>query len=679
MRPLPGSNAFAGNASSSDGASDCFAWASQSTATQMSFIIADESTIDSSPTTQCPLNLRVRDQRKHTSHAMLGDISSPNRELSTAPPPTVPRSASALPSRDASAHRSGPTRNMSPGMSQTAPPPLTSQPMTPILYGVSGPCSAISSSSSRRNSLTGSLSEYQESFVMSAFGASEHGQPQSAYSGEVAQQFIMPTISVPSRRPFTETGKSLGGLKILLAGRSGLGKTALIRAITQSCSHIVHVDPTMPVAMASAGLLPANALPNDPPILQGTFQITETFASTRPYPPWWKESAQTSCVSSPSNVDDTILDRNVCLVDTPGYQETCRPVDTVGQISQYVESHLQKSRLDGLEDPDVLKTISGSGGLLIDAVLYTISSSGLTSTDFHYIRQLEPLTNVIPLLAHADTLTPEQIMASKGRISKQIAEAGLRLFTFAPSTSNADEPDIYAISSELGSDHDLMDASLLMSSEYVQPLVPTDLPRLLESIFSVDGATWLRHAAATKLLGWRLRHPKTSNGSTGLSLQTDGCTDRRLLRTRAGSLTQLAMSCVPDYARYEERLCRVQLTDWAADLQRSLANERVTRERRTREQADVWVREPCRDGRSVPGVNGGTTMALTRTRGRRGLERPLSSRRHSTGSDPNWAIVRHQDPLGLLQLKADFKWQSWDTLEIVGGLGLLGGLAWLLA
>ncbi|KZL67397.1 heat shock protein [Colletotrichum tofieldiae] len=550
--------------------------------------------------------------------------------------------------------------------------------MTPILYGVSGPCSAISSSSSRRNSLVGSLSEYQESFVMSAFGASEHGQAQSAYSGEGDQQFIMPTINVPSRRPFTETGKSLGRLKLLVAGRSGLGKTTLIRAIGQYCPHIVHVDPTMPVAMASTGLLPANTLPNDPPIVQGTFQITETFASTKPYPPWWKESVQASPISSTGSADDTILDRNVCLVDTPGYQETCRPADTVGQVAQYVESHFQKNRLDGLEDPDVLKTVGGSGGLLVDAVLYTIPSSGLNSTDFQYIRQLESLTNVIPLLARADTLTPEQITASKEHIAKQLAEEGLRLFTFAPLTSNVKKPDIYAISSELGSDPDVMDASLLMSSEYMQPLMPTDLSHLLESIFSVDGATWLRHAAATKLLDWRLRHPRTSNGSAGFALQTEAYTERRLLRTRTGSLTPLAMSRVPSYARYDERFCRVQLTNWAADLQRSLANERAVRERIGREQAATWIRESWRDGRSAPGVDGGRVMALTRTRGRGDRQPSLSRWRHSTGSDQNWALVRHQDPLGLLQLKADFKWQSWNTLEMVGGLGLLGGLAWLL-
>lgn len=219
MRPLPGSNAFPGNASSSDGATECFA--SQSTAPQMSFILAEESTLEASLPSQCPPSIRARDQRKHIAHTMLGDGPAPSRDLSTAPAPTTSHSTATLQPREQTSHRPNFPSNIFPTTMQTPPPPPISQPMTPILYGVSGPCSAISSSSSRRNSLVGSFSEYQESFVMSAFGASEPGQPQSVYSGEGAQQFIMPTINVPNRKPFTETGKGLGRLKILVAGRSG--------------------------------------------------------------------------------------------------------------------------------------------------------------------------------------------------------------------------------------------------------------------------------------------------------------------------------------------------------------------------------------------------------------------------------------------------------------------------
>ncbi|KAK1640262.1 heat shock protein [Colletotrichum phormii] len=466
---------------------------------------------------------------------------------------------------------------------------------------------------------------------MSAFGTSDAGRPQSIYSGEVAQQFIMPTINVLSRRPFTEAGKGLGRLKLLVAGRSGVGKTALIRTITQTCSHIVHVDPTVPVAMASKGFLPEKTMPNSPPISQGTFQITETLASTKPYPSWWKDSAFTSPAPTPSQPEDTVLDRNICLVDTPGYQETCRPTDTVGQVSQYIESYLQKSRLDGLEDPDVLKTISGSGGLLVDAVLYMIPSSA----------------------------------ATKKHIAQQFAEAGLGLFSFDPSTTSVGEQHIYAASSELGSDSEVMDASLLMSSEY-----------LMENIFSANGATWLRHAAAAKLLGWRTRHPGPSNVS-GFASKSEGSRDMWLMRPRAGSLTPLAMSRVQNYATCDERLCRVQLTNWAADLQRSLANEKRVQERRAWEHAAMLSREAWRDGRSTSGGDS-ADMALTRTKGRGERRQSLRKRRHSTGSGVDWGLARHQDPLGLLQLNADFRWQGWKTLEMVGGIGILGGLAWLL-
>ncbi|KAF4428122.1 Septin-5 [Colletotrichum fructicola] len=407
---------------------------------------------------------------------------------------------------------------------------------------------------------------------MSAFGASESGQAQSSYNGEGAQQFIMPTISVPSRRPFTEVGKSLGRLKLLVAGKSGLGKTSLIRAITQSCPHVVHVDPTVPIAMASIRLLPTNTLPYDPPMAQGSFRITKTLASTKPYPQWWREPTSISSLSGSDTAGDMVLDRNVCFVDTPGYQETCRPSDTVEQVSHYVESHLHKCRLDDLNDSNVLRTISGGGGLLVDAVLYMISSSGLSSTDLHYIRQLQSLTNVVPLLAQADLLTAGEMTKSKERISRQLADAGLDLFTFtSQGLDAAGTLNIFAISSKTGTDDDVMDASILMSPEYVQPLVPTDLSSLVSYIFSFDGAACLRHNAAKKLLGWRRRDAATGNASFAIAAQTGSTAERRMLLTRTNFSTPLTVSRVSNYSQHEERFCRLQLTNWAADLQRSLA------------------------------------------------------------------------------------------------------------
>lgn len=100
-----------------------------------------------------------------------------------------------------------------------------SLPVTPALSTTPGPCSTFSSASSRRNSLLSS--EYPESHVV----------PESAYqelSGTTetngsAPQLIMPTLAIPSRRPFTEVGQALGRLKVLIAGTSGKGRQTTVQ------------------------------------------------------------------------------------------------------------------------------------------------------------------------------------------------------------------------------------------------------------------------------------------------------------------------------------------------------------------------------------------------------------------------------------------------------------------
>ena len=39
---------------------------------------------------------------------------------------------------------------------------------------------------------------------------------------EILPQLVMPSISMPRRRPFTERGKNIGKLKIMVAGSTGM-------------------------------------------------------------------------------------------------------------------------------------------------------------------------------------------------------------------------------------------------------------------------------------------------------------------------------------------------------------------------------------------------------------------------------------------------------------------------
>ncbi|KAL2155936.1 hypothetical protein VTH82DRAFT_678, partial [Thermothelomyces myriococcoides] len=162
-----------------------------------------------------------------------------------------------------------------------------------------------------------------------------------------APQLVMPSIKMPSRRPFTEDGKRMGRLKVLIAGDSGVGKTSLIKAIVQSCEHIVHVDPITPstalsssVVVGRAGLTGATSTtaatagvgsvrqkvggrrqsiresaqgPTTTTSTTTTTQITEIYASTKPYPEWWSEVDDPRVLQRRKRLGDSVLDRNLCF------------------------------------------------------------------------------------------------------------------------------------------------------------------------------------------------------------------------------------------------------------------------------------------------------------------------------------------------------------------------------
>ena len=350
MRPLPGDDAPSGRPRTSDphGPSTF----RLPTAPQMAYCLADESAI-ASPS-QPPPPAAHHQPKNHRTAPPAADAS----ELAK---PRVPSHRDFERNRDATARPSssrGPrhvdddlSRPISPFVRGTDTPSL-SQPLTPIMLGASGPASALSSVSSRRNSLC--LSEDLASFPPSCPPSMKDGDvaveddddeeeqdpldhpaannPSMMDSGS-APQLIMPSIKMPSRRPFTDEGKRMGRLKVLVAGDSGVGKTSLIKAIVQSCEHIVHVDPIAPSSLLASSVL-ARSAPSTPQPeggrqkwgrrassrgSAGTTQITEVYASTKPYPEWWSEVDDFRVMQRRKSLGDAVLDRNICFVDTPGY------------------------------------------------------------------------------------------------------------------------------------------------------------------------------------------------------------------------------------------------------------------------------------------------------------------------------------------------------------------------
>ena len=151
-----------------------------------------------------------------------------------------------------------------------------------------------------------------------------------------------------------------------------MGKTALIKSIVQVCEDIVHVDPLASdvptLRKDDKGKKPAASreLP--------TQQVTEIFASTKTYPPWWSEVEDSSVLRRRKSGGESVLERNICFVDTPGFDTSAKDSDYTSQVLEYVEEQMFKQLdLANLSDADVQRLLGGQGGSQVDLVLYLMT------------------------------------------------------------------------------------------------------------------------------------------------------------------------------------------------------------------------------------------------------------------------------------------------------------------
>lgn len=212
MRPLPGSGATSATGASGDTVDSFVA---SSTSSQMTFVLTDDPFMDESSRFPPSPNTsrRVADPRKTGSRSRALSQSYSSSAMSES------ACSSSLAEQEPLESASIKT----PSIETTAP---AVPPITPPLSGLSAPASALGSPSSRHDSFAASLSEDQGSFVLSTlddFGSASIASFLGATEPEATadSQLIMPTISVPTRRPFTAEGKSMGRLKVLVAGHTG--------------------------------------------------------------------------------------------------------------------------------------------------------------------------------------------------------------------------------------------------------------------------------------------------------------------------------------------------------------------------------------------------------------------------------------------------------------------------
>ncbi|KAH6890311.1 hypothetical protein B0T10DRAFT_485527 [Thelonectria olida] len=510
---------------------------------------------------------------------------SPTNHLSQAPTshPTVPESVSSSSIED-----------------QEIQDPLTC-PGTPLFLDLSGPESAVSSTSSRRSSIVGPSIDHHSDFFEDETPLPGAAMSEIRDNDSSVPQLIMPSLTVPRRRPFSHVGKSLGKLKIMVAGKPGIGKTSLVMSLAQRCEHIVHIDQIEP---------------------NSAMHVSEFYASSRPHP-WWKTDSQLAMPNARrrSSTAGEMLDRNVCFVESPGRSK---------QDLSYVKSYLSALLTKPMDDADLFALLNAGGEPIVDVLLYLIPHKGLEDDDIEYIKNAQQMTNVVPVLARADELGSDEVEMARQKIIQTLAEEDLECFSFADALPTAEPTShVYAVSTETRTDYDTMDASVLMDSAYVPPLVQTDLSRLVSRLFSLDGSAQLRHTAAAKSVEWRRKY----GGALQVAIQQRGMVHGRALRI--GSVHR---------AQCWERL---DFYNWANNLRQSLHTEQL---RYILSEKAVYGAAP--ESRLVRIASPEEEQPQVETS--RGERR------------------RHQDPLGILEIGGKFKQRGMFVLEMVTSIGIIG-------
>jgi hypothetical protein len=262
----------------------------------------------------------------------------------------------------------------------------------------------------------------------------------------------------------------------------------------------------------------------------------------------------------------------------------------------------------------------------------------------------------------------------KEHVLSELQAANIRPFTFGLSPEVVQHPSApFAISTTPSKDNETMDASLLMSPDYIQPLIESELQSLVSQMFDRDTISWLRHSAAKRFVQWRasstpiskpqcLYQPLSSSGSP------------QVLTAPVGATTSYALARITDHTQREERIAQVRLANWAADLQRSLQNERARFDALARSERAVWLTErlgECvQDGTIVPISQARKELPQFDSGSGALVKQGTYSRRRERERDMRGAIDPH-DPLGLLKLNEEMKRRGWVVLK----LGILGGIA----
>lgn len=360
--------------------------------------------------------------------------------------------------------------------------------------------------------------------------------------------------------------------------------------------------------------------------------VLEIHASTRPYQWWRAQNSQESLRRRRSSTSvEEILDRNLTFLDFTPQGPT-----SVNHAVDFLESNLSPLLQKQMADADLISLLSSGSEPIVDAILYMLPHQGLTAVDAEALSRLQAVTNIIPLLARSDEIDGSDIDGCKKNLKDEMDGGNIKVFQFASIDEDSDQTGIFAVSNTTQADSDVMDASILMNSAYLEPLLPTDLRNLVQNIFSLEGSSRLRHSAAVKAVRWANEQNRYHPSDSALT--------RRTFNTGGPSVTIDPFFQMRDWRRLEP-------SSWAQSLRQSLDSERIMSATTSANFANELISR--------------ASGTVARRHNHRGGRHKRRSHHHTYD----------QDPLGLVRLAAQVRNTGALAAELIGGIGVVGYLA----
>lgn len=200
----------------------------------------------------------------------------------------------------------------------------------------------------------------------------------------------------------------------MVAGKQGLGKTTLLKTLFEhniqpkqegeDKPNQFHVyAPTDAIEVYSFGKFASSVLPS----------LTS--------PPPSSLSLETE--------DEEGNRLQIEAVDTPGFSDDVDPEQVCGKVMSFIE----KTFDEVFEEESRVRRNPKFEEHRIHAVLYLVEPTGLDlkAVDAEFIKKLSNRSNVIPVIAKADSLTATERQKFKTQLAADFAKHGVNVYTFA--------------------------------------------------------------------------------------------------------------------------------------------------------------------------------------------------------------------------------------------------------